>query len=66
MNGIRRWVKESFALSHSQANGFIVLVPLLGIIIFSGPAWHWYMSARADDRSTDIALLDSLVKLCDH
>jgi competence protein ComEA len=63
MRGIRRWVKESFALSHSQASGFVVLVPLLGIIIFSGPAWHWYISARADDTSRDVAILDSLVEL---
>ena len=63
MLGIRRWVKELFALSHSQANGFIVLVPLLGIIIFSGPLWHWYMSTRFDDRSKDLAMLDSLVAL---
>jgi competence protein ComEA len=63
MRGITRWVKESFALSHSQASGFIVLLPLLGIIVFSGPAWHWYISARADDRSRDVAMLDSLVEL---
>ena len=63
MLGIRRWVKELFVLSHSQANGFIVLVPLLGIVIFSGPLWHWYMSTRFDDRSKDLAMLDSLVAL---
>ena len=63
MLGIRRWVKELFVLSHSQANGFIVLVPLLGIIIFSGPLWHWYMSTRIDDRSQDMVMLDSLVTL---
>jgi hypothetical protein len=63
MWGITRWVRELFALSHSQANGFIVLVPLLGIIIFSGPIWHWYMSRRFDDRSKDLAMLDSLVAL---
>ena len=63
MRGIRRWVKETFALSHSQASGFIVLIPLLGIIIFSGPVWHWYISAREDDTSRDVAILDSLVEL---
>jgi competence protein ComEA len=63
MRGIKRWVKESFALSHSQANGFIVLVPLVGIIIFSAPAWHWYISTRPYDRSRDVVILDSLVTL---
>ena len=60
---IRRWVKDFFFLSHSQANGFIILVPLLGIVIFSGPLWHWYISTRTDDRTKDLAMLDSLVAL---
>ena len=60
---IRRWVKDFFVLSHSQANGFIILVPLLGIIILSGPLWHWYISGRNEDRTRDLAMLDSLVKL---
>src|SRR5688572_20765017 len=60
---IRRWVKDFFFLSHSQANGFIILVPMLGIVIFSGPLWHWYISTRSDDRTKDLAMLDSLVAL---
>ena len=58
---IRRWIKEFFSLSHSQTNGFIILVPLLGVIIFSGPLWHWYISTREIDRSRDLAILDSMV-----
>ena len=60
---IRRWVKDFFLLSHSQANGFIILVPLLGMVIFSGPLWHWYISTRTEDRTKDLAMLDSLVAL---
>jgi len=60
---VKRWVKDFFALSHSQANGFIILVPLLAIIIFSEPAWHWYISRRKIDFSSDRAKLDSLVQL---
>lgn len=60
---IKRWVKDFFFLSHSQANGFIILVPLLGIILFSGPLWHWYLSSRVEDRTKDLAMLDSLVAL---
>jgi DNA uptake protein ComE-like DNA-binding protein len=63
MYWIRRWVKDFFFLSHSQANGFIILVPLLGIVIFSGPLWHWYISTRTEDRTKDLAMLDSLVAL---
>jgi competence protein ComEA len=63
---IKRWVKDFFFLSHSQANGFIILVPLLGIIIFSGPLWHWYISARTEDRTEDLAMLDSIAALWEH
>lgn len=61
MNPIKRWVKEFFELSHSQVNGFIVLVPLLLIILFSEPLWHWYVSTQPDDLTVDVARLDSLV-----
>ena len=50
-------------MSHSQANGFIILVPLLGIIVLSGPMWHWYISTKSEDRTRDLAMLDSLVAL---
>jgi len=63
---VKRWVKDFFALSHSQANGFIVLVPLLAIIIFSEPVWHWYLSRQSIDFSNDWAKLDSLILLWDH
>jgi competence protein ComEA len=58
---IKRWVKDAFVLSHSQANGFVILVPLLAIIVFSGPVWHWYVSGRTIDLSKDKVMLDSLV-----
>jgi len=62
---IKRWIKDFFALSHSQANGFIILIPLLAIIIFSEPLWHWYIGQRKEDFSKDRAKLDSLIALWD-
>ncbi|MBA4054218.1 MAG: hypothetical protein C0490_05855, partial [Marivirga sp.] len=61
MVSIKRWVKEFFGLSHSQANGFIILIPLLAIIIFSEPVWQWYMSRKVYDSAADRAKLDSLI-----
>jgi competence protein ComEA len=55
-----RWVRDFFALSRSQVNGFIILIPLLAIIVFSEPVWHWYISTRNSDFSEDRAKLDSL------
>ncbi len=54
---------EFLSLSHSQANGIMVLLPLLAAIILSGPAWHFYISRQPEDTTEDEALLDSLVAL---
>ncbi len=62
---IKRWVKDFFFLSHSQVNGFFVLVPLLALILFSAPAWKWIKSQRPKDYTKDHAKLDSLVALWD-
>ena len=63
---IKRWIKEFFFLSHSQVNGFVVLVPLLAIILFSAPAWQWFISQRTKDFSKDHAKLDSLIARWDE
>jgi len=60
---IKRWVKDFFFLSHSQVNGFVVLVPLLVLILFSAPVWQWFVSLRPTDFSKDQAKLDSLITL---
>ena len=63
---IKRWVKDFFFLSHSQVNGFVVLVPLLAIVLFSAPAWQWFISQQPKDYSKDRATLDSLIALWDE
>jgi DNA uptake protein ComE-like DNA-binding protein len=60
---IKRWVKDFFFLSHSQVNGFVVLVPLLVLILFSAPVWQWFVSQQPTDFSKDRARLDSLITL---
>ena len=61
MRKIRRWTREFFSLSHSQANGLLILFPLMLLILFSEPAWRWYVRLRKVDQSADIARLDSIV-----
>lgn len=65
MNWIKRWVKDFFTLSHAQVNGFIILIPLLAIIVFSEPVWHWYVSQQSSDFSNEGKKLDSLIVLWD-
>jgi DNA uptake protein ComE-like DNA-binding protein len=60
MNSLKRWVKDFLSLSHSQVNGFIVLLPLLAIILLSEPLWHWYVSRQPVDYSRSQMLLDSI------
>ena len=61
MHRFRTWMREIFRLSHGQANGLLVLFPLMMIVLFSQPVWHWYISRRPIDFSRDSIMLDSLV-----
>ncbi len=63
---IKRWIRDFFGLPQSQVNGFIVLVPLLGLFLISEPIWHAYVASREDDFSNDRRILDSLIALWDH
>lgn len=57
----KRWIKNFFGFSRAQVNGFIILLPLTAIILFSESLWHWWMSNRTIDLTTECASLDSLV-----
>jgi competence protein ComEA len=63
MGFFTRWIKNFFGFSRAQVNGFIILLPLMAIILFSEPLWHWWMSNRTIDHSVEYAKLDSLVAL---
>ena len=58
---IRYWIKDFFGFPRSQVNGFLVLLILLILLLFSEPVWHWWVSKRPRDITADRAMLDSLV-----
>lgn len=62
---IKRWVRNFFGFSRSQTNAFLILLPLMVIIIFSEPAWRWWVTNRTPDYSSDRQKLDSLIALWD-
>jgi competence protein ComEA len=62
---IKRWIRNFFGFSRSQTNAFLVLLPLMIVIIFSEPAWRWWMTNRTEDYSKDRQKLDSLIALWD-
>lgn len=59
---IKYWVKDFFGFSRSQVNGFLILLPLTTIMLFSEPVWHWWVSRRKIDFTSEHGRLDSLVR----
>ena len=60
---IRRWIRNFFGFTRNQTNGFIFLLPLVAIFIFSEPIKRWYNSTQPRDFSSERATLDSLASL---
>ena len=50
-------------LSGSQANGILVLLPLLFLLMISEPAWRWWQTSHWTPDPNDAALLDSLASV---
>ena len=63
---IRYWIKDFFGFPRSQVNGFLVLLTLLILLLFSEPTWHWWIATRPRDVTKDIATLDSLLAIWDR
>jgi competence ComEA-like helix-hairpin-helix protein len=62
---IRYWLKNFFGFSRSQVNAFVILLPLIVLLLFSEPLWHWWISTRPLDRQSDTEKLDSLIRIWD-
>lgn len=57
----KRLIREYFGFSGNQINGFLILVPLMLLTIFSVPAYRYWILLSEPDFSADVAFLDSLV-----
>jgi competence protein ComEA len=60
---LKRWIKNFFGFSRAQANGFIILLPLVAMTIFSVPFMRWWTSRNERDFSKERSTLDSLAAL---
>jgi len=60
---LRHLIKDFFGFSRSHVNGFIILLILTTLMLFSEPFCHWWVSNRVPDLQNDRAKLDSLVTL---
>lgn len=59
MKIIKRWIRSYFGFSRTETNGFMVLLPLMAIAIFSAPVYRWLVTDR-DIPAGEYAYLDSL------
>src|SRR5688572_1532965 len=60
---LKYWIKDFFGFPRSHVNGFIILLIVTTLMMFSEPVWHWWISNRPTDFQADRAKLDSLVAL---
>ena len=61
MNPIRKWIRDIFGFSGTEINGFLILVPLMTILIFSEPLYHSWIANGERQYPEDVRKLDSLL-----
>lgn len=61
INRLRSWTRAFFGISTREANGLLVLLPLLLISVFVIPAYHQWQSKQPVDFTTQQLKLDSLL-----
>jgi competence protein ComEA len=61
MNRLKALIRSMFAFSRSETNGFLILLPLMALIIFSEPAYRYWFVRQPQDFSKDSVRLDSLI-----
>ena len=66
MEWLKKLIRDWFGFSRTEINGFLILLPLTVLIIFSAPAYHWWQSHRTPDFSAESKKLDSLLTLWDE
>lgn len=61
MERLRYWVRNVFGFSRSEANGFLILLPLMLLILFSYPIFRLFSSGQPIEMDEENKILDSLV-----
>lgn len=55
-----RPIRNFFGFSRAQTNGFVALLVLVTVVLFSEPVWRWWISREPADFSAERVKLDSL------
>jgi len=53
MTFIRKWIRDLFGFSATEINGFLILIPLMLIFVFSKPVYQSWMAHRPGDTRAD-------------
>lgn len=60
MNGVKKTIRNFFGTTRAQTNGFVGLLFVIAVAIFSQPLMRWWVSMQPQDFSNDSVILDSL------
>lgn len=63
MNSIKKWVRDVFGFSGNEINGFLILIPLMLLLMFSESIYSRLVVSRIARHEEDAKKLDSLVAL---
>lgn len=58
---LRKLVRNFFGFSRQESNGFLILLPIMLVVLFSEPVYRSWVSKKAGTSTADKALLDSLI-----
>lgn len=58
---LQKSLRNFFGISHREANGLLVLLPILVILIFSEPVFEWWWASQEVDYTGEKKSLDSLL-----
>lgn len=58
---IRKLIRNFFGFSRAEINGFLILLPIIFIALFSEPVYRHWRSSQKRDYTTESRYLDSLV-----
>lgn len=60
MTGLTKAIRNFFGTTRAQTNGFVALLILVTVVVFSQPVMRWWTSSQPRDFSKDRKTLDSL------
>jgi competence protein ComEA len=61
MQRLKAWIRYVFGFSRAETNGFLILLPLIFLVLLSGPMYRQWLTTQEPDLDNDHQKLDSLI-----